>query len=91
MPKAKLILTNAEELKKLPVAAELAGITLSPESYKVGKEVHTEMTFREPSQLYRMGQYSRDVTEADVKAFDDRKEAKLAKRKAAQASQPIKK
>jgi len=88
MPKAKLILTNAEEIKKLPVAAELAGITLGSEPYKVGKEVHMEMTFREPSQLYRMGQYSRDVSDTDIKAFDDRKAAKLAKR---QTSQPVKK
>jgi len=85
MPKAKLILTNADEVKRLPAAAELAGVTCG-DAYKVGKELHHELTFREPSQLYKLGLYSRDISDADVKAFEDRKAAKAAKRAANQTA-----
>jgi len=80
MPKAKLVLTG-EELKKVPYAAKLAGTTPDLEgAFKAGKEIHLELTYRDASQLYRMGAYANGATEEEIKAFDA-KQAKIAEAK----------
>lgn len=82
MPKAKLVL-DAADFKKLPYAAKLANVNPDIEgAFKAGKEIHVELSYREPTQLVKLGTYMAGATEEEVKAFAAKQEALAAKKKA---------
>lgn len=80
MPRTKLVL-DGTEFKKLPAAAKLAGVTIG-EAFKAASEIHVEVTFRDPNQLYKLGQYSSTISDEEIKAFDRREAEKKAKQEA---------
>ena len=84
MPKAKLVL-SAADLKKLPASAHLAGVTPQADPFKSGSEFHTEISFRDPSQLVKLGGIMATISETELKAFEDRQAKKAAKSAAAKA------
>jgi len=78
MPKDKLEIVNKDELQRLPVAAQIAGVTLG-DQFPAGGTVHQEIKFKTASQLYRMGRLIDKITPAEIKAFEERKAAKIKK------------
>lgn len=79
MPKAKLVL-DATDFKKLPYSARLANVTPYIDgAFKAGKEIHVELSYREPTQLVKLGVYMALATDEEIKAFNIREEAKLKK------------
>ena len=80
MPKAKLNLPASTNAKKLHTAAELSGVKLG-ESKTILDDLIVEATFKNPSDLLKMGRLMERVTgnELDAVAVEAPAKAKAGK------------
>lgn len=78
MPKAKLKLSKAQA-ERLPAAHSLCG-TSTADAFPQGDTYHVTVSGRSTEQLYELGGVMATITDADVKAFNDRKAKADAKK-----------
>jgi hypothetical protein len=78
----KIKITDKAMLKKIPAAAEQAGVKLK-EPFTAGGAVHQPLTFRDPAHLFDFGLIVALISEKEVADFEKRMAEKAAKKAAA--------
>jgi len=78
----KIKLTDKSVLKKIPAAAEQAGVKLK-EPFTAGGAIHQPLTFRDPAHMFDFGMIVATITDKEVEDFNKRMAEKAAKKAAA--------